>query len=59
MLCTVYGQPACDRFNDDFQLLFARPKAVSEEKMRTVLRELQGDADRFIFLHKDTGLWVH
>ena len=59
MLCTVYGQPVCDLFNDDFQLLFARPKAVSEEEMRTVLRGLQGDADRFKFLHEATGLWVH
>ena len=41
MLCTVYGQPVCNLFNDDFQLLFARPKAVSEEDMRTVLRGLQ------------------
>ena len=59
MLCTVYGQTVCDPFNDDFQLLFARPKAVSGEEMRTVLRGLQGDADCFKFLHEDTGLWVH
>ena len=52
MLCNVYGKPHCDLFYDDFQLLFARPKAVSEEEIRTVLRRLQGDGDRFKFLHE-------